>query len=667
MSLTLDSMRPRSVEEAVEKIREEFHCVGDFEDLSAVQRLAGIAAEAMLAVGDVPRAANFCRAAGMVEEAHRLYTELLGAPEEGVETEWAEGNPEGAANLLEIAGRSREAAAALSVAARRSPRPSRFVERVFRLDRDEGMRLLDDLLCARVPDLHNAPLFYRLGVELEASGQSQRAEKIFQSILGTIGPYADVEARLHTARAHRTPPRMTAAMKRTPVTEEVRVLPPLTPQEAVGVVREAVREAARRVRASQIPSAVPPRTQSGSMRRVEDDARSSVPPLLDDDVVRAARNGPAVATLLTFTRGAPCDLSNIEVFYRLGVAHLAGGHWDDALAAFDAVEDVSPGYRDAAARAEAVRAWRASLGRKAALASGDVGAVIQNRYVIRGELGRGGMAVVYRAEDRLLAREVALKFTAARASAGQALEEVFLAEARASAGLNHPNVVTVYDFGAHEGRVFIVMELVEGTDLSRHLALNGPPPVLEALRAIVAAMEGVDYAHNRGIIHRDLKPSNLLRTAAGGVKVSDFGIAAGLSARRTDRVFGTLDYMSPEQLRGDVVDRRSDVFALGVTLFELLTGQLPFDGARRDEPAPRVGLVRTGVPQLVEGAIANALQLDTALRYQTVGEFLAPLRHVLDGVDGLSEQLLRNGATAFEVVPTLPPLPLPRSLRDHST
>jgi serine/threonine-protein kinase len=180
-------------------------------------------------------------------------------------------------------------------------------------------------------------------------------------------------------------------------------------------------------------------------------------------------------------------------------------------------------------------------------------------------------------------------------------------------------------------------------------------------------MEGVDYAHNRGIIHRDLKPSNLLRTAAGGVKVSDFGIAAGLSARRSDRVIGTLDYMSPEQLRGDVVDRRADVFALGVTLFELLTGQLPFDGSRRDEPAPRVGLLRTGVPQLVEGAIANALQLDTALRYQTVGEFLAPLRHVLDGVDGLSEQLLRNGATAFEVVPTLPPLPLPRSLRDHST
>ncbi len=125
--------------------------------------------------------------------------------------------------------------------------------------------------------------------------------------------------------------------------------------------------------------------------------------------------------------------------------------------------------------------------------------------------------------------------------------------------------------------------------------------------------------------------------------------------------------MSPEQLRGDVVDRRADVFALGVTLFELLTGQLPFDGSRRDAPAPRVGLLRSGVPQLVEGAIANALQLDPDLRYQTVGEFLAPLRHVLDGVDGLSEQLLRNGATAFEVVPTLPPLPLSRAPRDHST
>ncbi|MEZ4393641.1 MAG: serine/threonine-protein kinase [Polyangiales bacterium] len=657
-------MRPQNLDEAVERIREEFQSAGDLEGLSAVQRLAGLAAEAMLAVGDVPRAATFCRAAGMVEEAHRLYTELLGTPEEGVEAELAEGNAEGAAALLEMAGRSREAAAALSVAARRAPRPSRFVERVFRLDHDEGLRLLDDLLCARVPDPHNAPLFYRLGVELQSIGNTQRAVKIYESLLECVGPYADVEARLAAAEAQRAPPRMSAELKRTPVTEEMRVLPPLTPQEAVGVVREAVRVAVQRVRASQAPPSMAPRPPSGSYRRVEEEARSSVPPLLDDDAVRLARSGPAVPVLMSFVRGASCDLSNIEVFYRLGLAYLAGGHWDEALSAFDAVEATSPGYRDAGARAEAVRSWREGLVRKSAFSAAEVGPLVQQRYVIRGELGRGGMAVVYRAEDRLLAREVALKFTQARVDAGDSLEEVFLNEARASAGLNHPNVVTVFDFGVHEGRVFIAMELVEGTDLARYLAQSGPPPVLEALRAIVAAMEGVDYAHNRGIIHRDLKPSNLLRTAAGGVKVSDFGIAAGLTPTHSDRVLGTLDYMSPEQLRGGAVDRRADVFALGVTLFELLTGTLPFADGRRDQPAPRVGALRGGVPQLVEGAISNALQLDPELRYQTVGEFLAPLRHVLDGVDGLSEQLLRNGATAFEVMPSLPPL---RGTPGHST
>lgn len=666
MSLTLESLRPQNIDEAVEKIREEFQSVGDLDDLSAVQRLAGLAAEAMLVVGDVPRAANFCRAAGMVEEAHRLYTELLGAPEEGVQSEIAAGNPEGAADLLEIAGRSREAAAALSVAARRSPRPSRYVERVFRLDRDEGIRLLDDLLCARVPDLHNAPLFYRLGVELQSSGQPQRAVKIFQALQSSVGAYADIDARILAALSSKPVLAPGGDVKRTPVTEELRVMPPLSAQEAVGVVREAVRVAAYRVRSSQMPMTIPA-PSGATIRRDEDEPRSSVPPLLDDDVVRAARNGPTVATLLGFIRGVGCDLSNIEVFFRLGLAYLSGGQWDDALEAFDAVEAASPGYRDALSRADAVRAWRAGLERKSAFATDAVGAVIQRRYEIRGELGRGGMAVVYRAEDRLLAREVALKFTPARTGDGERFDEVFLAEARASAGLNHPNVVTVYDFGAHDGRVFIAMELVEGTDLARYLAANGPPPVLEALRAIVAAMEGIDYAHNRGIIHRDLKPSNLLRTAAGGVKVSDFGIAAGLSATRTDKILGTLAYMAPEQINGGLADRRADVFSLGVTLFELLTGQLPFDGARRDGPAPRVGVVRAGVPQLVDGAIANALQLDPDLRYQTVGEFLAPLRHVLDGVDGLSEQLLRNGATAFEVVPSLPPIAPLRAVRGHST
>jgi hypothetical protein len=649
-----------TVAEAVEKIRVDFQAADGSEDLLAVQRLAGIAAEAMLAVGDVPRAATFCRAAGMVEEAHRLYTELLGTPEEGVATEWAEGNPEGAANLLEVAGRSREAAAALSVAARRSPRPSRYVERVFRLDREEGLRLLDDLLCARMPDLHNAPLFYRLGVELAANDQPRRATQIFRALRDAVGPYADLDARLAAAPPSQAAPAPAPTGPRQSETQELTAAPPLTPGEAVGVVREAVRVAARRVRASQMPAPVVARESrppAADRRNREDEGRSTLPPLLDDDLVRAARSGPTPQTLLSYVRGAACDLSNIEVYFRLGVAHLAAGLWDDAVAAFDAVDESSPGYRDAAARAAAVRAWRASLVERTVTAPGGVGALVQQRYVLHGELGRGGMAVVYRGEDRLLAREVALKFTSADAPDREAMESVFLAEARASAGLNHPNVVTVYDFGVHEGRAFIAMELVEGTDLARYLAHHGPMPVLEGLRAIVAAMEGVDYAHNRGIIHRDLKPSNLLRTAAGGVKVSDFGIAAGLATPRLHRIVGTLDYMAPERLRGDVADRRADVFSLGVTLFELITGRLPFDSARRDTAAPRVGAVRPGVPQLVEGAIANALQLDPALRYQTVGEFLAPLRHVLDGVDELSEQLLRNGATAFEVVPTLPPLP----------
>ena len=213
-------------------------------------------------------------------------------------------------------------------------------------------------------------------------------------------------------------------------------------------------------------------------------------------------------------------------------------------------------------------------------------------FRVVGIIGSGGMGAVYRARDPRLNRDVAIKVLT-RAGTDPARQRRFTEEAQAASALNHPNIVTVYDVGVHDGIPYIVSELVEGESVRQRLG-KGPMPVREALDLAVQMADGLAAAHQARIVHRDVKPENVMVTRDGHVKVLDFGLAVvgvqddapasdlGATLTQTGIIVGTVPYMSPEQARGATVDHRTDQFSLGVTLYEMLTGQRAF---RRDSPA----------------------------------------------------------------------------------
>ncbi len=211
------------------------------------------------------------------------------------------------------------------------------------------------------------------------------------------------------------------------------------------------------------------------------------------------------------------------------------------------------------------------------------GDLLNQRYQLLERLGSGGMAEVYRARDLMLERSVAIKVLRADYSSNEEFQERFRQEARAAANLSHPNIVTVHDFGLDSGQLFIVMEHIPGTDLKTLLRKRGRFTVEEAIPVMVQACAGIGYAHRAGLVHCDVKPHNLLITPDHRLKVTDFGIARALSTIRPgDRdevVWGSPQYFSPEQARGQAPSPASDVYSLGVVLYEMLTGTLPFNAS----------------------------------------------------------------------------------------
>ncbi len=206
-----------------------------------------------------------------------------------------------------------------------------------------------------------------------------------------------------------------------------------------------------------------------------------------------------------------------------------------------------------------------------------------NRYEILKSLGTGGMAHVLLAKDLNLQRQVAIKIFREDLIEDPAFRVRFLQEARAAANLVHPNIVTVFDFGHDADRYFIVMEYVEGTELKTLMRRRGPLPVDQAVDLMIQICAGVGYAHRAGLVHCDLKPQNILVTADGRAKITDFGIARALAAidadEHTDIVWGSPQYFAPEQAAGQAPSPATDVYALGVILYEMLAGELPFEAA----------------------------------------------------------------------------------------
>ena len=269
-----------------------------------------------------------------------------------------------------------------------------------------------------------------------------------------------------------------------------------------------------------------------------------------------------------------------------------------------------------------------------------MGEVVAERYELEELVGTGGMSSVFKARDRLLERRVALKVLHEHYTSDEEYVERFRREARVVAQLSHPNIVTVIDRGEDEGRQFIVFELVEGQTLKELLEEEGRLPVRRALEIALQVARGLAFAHEHGLVHRDVKPQNVILNGDGRAKVTDFGIARSRDIQgvtQTGMVLGTSNYVAPEQAQGGNVDRATDVYSLGVVLFELLTGEVPFPGesfvavAMRHvtEPAPSVLERRPDVPARVAHAVDRALEKDPAARFPTMDAFGAELEACL--------------------------------------
>jgi serine/threonine-protein kinase len=265
------------------------------------------------------------------------------------------------------------------------------------------------------------------------------------------------------------------------------------------------------------------------------------------------------------------------------------------------------------------------------------------RYRVLKELGRGAMGLVYLGKDPTIQRFVAIKtMRLDQLDHDDKLQDVkarFFREAESTGRLSHPNIVTIYDAGEEDDLGYIAMELIEGTPLKHWARKPNLMSVNEVLLTVATVADALDYAHQQGIVHRDIKPANIMLTKDRIVKVMDFGIAkmASSSKTQTNIVLGTPTYMSPEQIAGKKVDGRSDIFSLGVVLFELLTGQLPFTADNLSavlfsiahHPHPAIQTLRTDLPPMVQEIVDRALQKELPHRYRRAEEFASELRACL--------------------------------------
>ena len=271
------------------------------------------------------------------------------------------------------------------------------------------------------------------------------------------------------------------------------------------------------------------------------------------------------------------------------------------------------------------------------------GSYLINRYEIIMKIGSGGMADVYKAKDHVLNRLVAIKVLKQEYSTDATFVKKFRVEAQSAAGLSHPNIVNVYDVGEDDGVYFIVMELVQGITLKNYIDMKGKLDIREALNISVQIASGLSAAHENRIIHRDIKPQNIIMSRDGKVKVTDFGIAkVADSTTVTTTAAGTVHYISPEQARGGYSDERSDIYSLGITMYEMVTGRVPFDGETnvavalmhiQSEITPPRQL-EPSIPVSFEKIILKCTQKKPERRYASARELIADLRKVLTHPDG---------------------------------
>jgi serine/threonine-protein kinase len=291
--------------------------------------------------------------------------------------------------------------------------------------------------------------------------------------------------------------------------------------------------------------------------------------------------------------------------------------------------------------------------------------LLNKRYKLLAPIGSGGMAVVHKAQDLSLGRLVAVKILRENLTGDPEFLARFQQEARAAANLTHPNIVTVHDFGRDGGRYYIVMEYVEGRDLKSLIKEGAPFGVERALNLAIQVCAGIGYAHRAGLVHCDVKPQNILVTADGRAKVTDFGIARALASlhpgETTDVVWGSPQYYSPEQAAGESPTPASDVYSIGVVMYEMLAGRLPFVASTqqalammhlREEP-PSLSLFNPALPDTLELIVHKVLAKEPSARYRTADQLGRILISYREQGEELTAAQMATGAT--------PPRPLPRA------
>lgn len=288
-----------------------------------------------------------------------------------------------------------------------------------------------------------------------------------------------------------------------------------------------------------------------------------------------------------------------------------------------------------------------------------IGTLIGNRYEVIEQIGTGGMATVYRAQDQRLNRFVAVKVLKTEYSEDKKFVAKFRQEAQSVASMSHPNIVGVYDVGEDNGMHYIVMEYVDGITLKAYIEKKGKLSVREAVGISLQIASGLEAAHLNNIIHRDIKPQNILISKDGTAKVSDFGIAKAASSNTiTGNAMGSVHYISPEQARGGFSDGKSDIYSLGVTIYEMLSGTLPFSGesavavalAHIQEDAVPLAAIDATIPRGLSNIVAKCMQKKTELRYPTAAELIADMKMFLQdpsGEYGIIRPLYENSETIF--------------------
>jgi tetratricopeptide (TPR) repeat protein len=338
------------------------------------------------------------------------------------------------------------------------------------------------------------------------------------------------------------------------------------------------------------------------------------------------------------------DRDSLPVFYSLASLHSANDNVNEAVEVFEKIRAFDYHYKDVeqqltAARERLKTATRTVEALPAAPAP--AGEESPSRYEILGELGRGGMGIVYRAKDTLLDRTVAYKVLPDSLRENTQALKNFMREAKAAAKLNHPNIVTVYDTGSQGGRYYIAMEFVDGTTLKEILRRRGPIAPAGILHVLVQICEALAYAHDKKVIHRDIKTANVMWARDKKAKLMDFGLAKVVEEVRnhTTVVSGTPYYMSPEQTLGKNVDHRTDIYSLGVTLFELATATVPFKEGNIPyhhvhTAPPDVAELQPNLPGALANVIRRCLLKDPAERYQSATEMLDEMRGAMTGTKG---------------------------------